>query len=93
MGGSEGLRQAVSDQFEESVLEGQRSRWVGHALNYPAPTDSVACREQLKVLARVTSSSSRLVDSIFTSAEDYNRQTAARQRVPKLGHDKRKSPD
>jgi GTP pyrophosphokinase len=43
---------------------------VDHTLNYPHPIDDVACREQIKVLARVTSSATRLVDSIFASAED-----------------------
>jgi putative GTP pyrophosphokinase len=38
---------------------------VDHMLNYPVPTDVMALREQLKVLARVTSSATRLVDSIF----------------------------
>jgi putative GTP pyrophosphokinase len=44
---------------------------VSHKVNYPHATDSVACSEQLKVLARVTSSCTRLVDSIFRSDEDY----------------------
>jgi ppGpp synthetase/RelA/SpoT-type nucleotidyltranferase len=38
---------------------------VDHQLNYPTPTTSLACSEQIKVLARVTSSATRLVDSIF----------------------------
>lgn len=42
---------------------------VDHSINYPHASDSVACREQIKVLARVTSSCSRLVDSIFKSHE------------------------
>lgn len=42
---------------------------VDHVINYPRPVDSLACREQLKVLARVTSSATRLVDSIFTTLE------------------------
>lgn len=46
---------------------------VNHTLNYPEPSNSLPCREQLKVLARVTSSCSRLVDSIFTSADDFGR--------------------
>ncbi len=46
---------------------------VDHTMNYPHPVDSVACREQLKVLARVTSSASRLVDSIFASVEDHGK--------------------
>ena len=40
---------------------------VSHAINYPHPTDSLSCREQIKVLARVTSGCTRLVDSIFTT--------------------------
>ena len=42
---------------------------VDHSMNYPHPCDSVACREQLKVLARVTSSATRLVDAIFITRE------------------------
>lgn len=45
---------------------------VDHALNYPHPSDSVPCREQIKVLARVTSSCTRLVDSIFVSHFDHS---------------------
>jgi len=40
---------------------------VDHTINYPHPTDIHACREQIKVLARLTSSCTRLVDSIFSS--------------------------
>ncbi len=43
---------------------------VDHKINYPHKAQSVACREQIKVLARVTSSCSRLVDSIFYSHEE-----------------------
>jgi len=42
---------------------------VDHTLNYPHESLILSCREQIKVLARVTSSCSRLVDSIFRSAE------------------------
>lgn len=45
---------------------------VDHTVNYPNPCDSLACREQLKVLARVTSSASRLVDSVFATVADHN---------------------
>ncbi|HWO33670.1 MAG TPA: RelA/SpoT domain-containing protein [Candidatus Acidoferrum sp.] len=44
---------------------------VDHSFNYPHVTDSVACHEQIRVLARVASSCSRLVDSIFMSYEDF----------------------
>jgi putative GTP pyrophosphokinase len=50
---------------------------VDHTLNYPHKTDSVACSEQLKVLARVTSSATRLVDSIFLTMDDHRRTSRA----------------
>jgi len=50
---------------------------VDHVLNYPRKTKSVACAEQLKVLARVTSSATRLVDSIFITIDDHLRSSAA----------------
>lgn len=50
---------------------------VDHQLNYPHKTNSLACSEQLKVLARVTSSVSRLVDSIFKTDEDFNNKPAS----------------
>lgn len=49
---------------------------VDHTFNYPHKTDSVACREQIRVLARVASSCSRLVDSIFKSYEDFQASKA-----------------
>lgn len=41
---------------------------VDHTLNYPSPTENVACSEQLRVLAKVVGAGSRLVDSIFRTA-------------------------
>lgn len=38
---------------------------VDHTINYPHKTPSMPCQEQIKVLARVTSSCTRLVDAIF----------------------------
>lgn len=38
---------------------------VDHTINYPHPSAMVSCQEQIKVLARITSSCTRLVDSIF----------------------------
>jgi putative GTP pyrophosphokinase len=43
---------------------------VDHTFNYPEPTESVACSEQIKALARATSSATRLVDAIFLTASD-----------------------
>lgn len=43
---------------------------VDHKINYPHPSEKSSCREQIKVLARVTSSCTRLVDSIFHSHQE-----------------------
>lgn len=40
---------------------------VDHTINYPHKSNSHSCREQIKALARATSSCSRLVDSIFST--------------------------
>ncbi len=46
---------------------------VDHKFNYPHAIESVACGEQIKVLARVASSCTRLVDSIFASYADFKK--------------------
>lgn len=51
---------------------------VDHSINYPHQADSLACREQLKVLARITSSATRLVDSIFLTLDEHNARQQAR---------------
>jgi putative GTP pyrophosphokinase len=38
---------------------------IDHALNYPAETNIMACKEQLRVLAKLASTGTRLADSIF----------------------------
>jgi ppGpp synthetase/RelA/SpoT-type nucleotidyltranferase len=53
---------------------------VDHTINYPYKAKSVACGEQIKVLARVTSSCTRLVDSIFTSHKDNQRSILRKKR-------------
>jgi putative GTP pyrophosphokinase len=40
---------------------------IDHQLNYPHPTENVACREQLRVLAKVVGAGSRLVTSIYNA--------------------------
>ncbi len=44
---------------------------IDHSLNYPTPSQSVVCKEQLKVLAKLVSTGSRLADSIFRLHQDY----------------------
>ena len=55
---------------------------VDHTINYPHASGSLSCREQIKVLARVTSSCSRLVDSIFLSHSDHQRTLKPSRRSP-----------
>jgi ppGpp synthetase/RelA/SpoT-type nucleotidyltranferase len=37
---------------------------VDHQINYPLPTESIACREQIKVLSKIVGAGSRLLDSL-----------------------------
>lgn len=46
---------------------------VSHVIDYPERSKSIACQEQIRVLARVTSSGTRLVDSIFKSRDEFQR--------------------
>jgi len=45
---------------------------VDHTVNYPHKNESVACREQIRALARATSTSTRLVDAIFATVKDLD---------------------
>lgn len=38
---------------------------IDHAVNYPTPTESIATKEQLRVLSKLVSTGTRLADSIF----------------------------
>lgn len=59
---------------------------VDHTINYPHKSKVVSCREQIKVLARMTSTCSRLVDSIFltdmTAASDAPQVLSLRVKRP-----------
>jgi ppGpp synthetase/RelA/SpoT-type nucleotidyltranferase len=54
---------------------------VSHSFNYPQPTKSLACAEQIKVLARVTSSCTRLVDSVYRSLREFESQQKPKGRA------------
>ncbi len=61
---------------------------VDHTINYPHKTESIACEEQLKALARLASGCNRLVDSVFESNDEFNkiRETTlikTRKAIPK----------
>lgn len=54
---------------------------IDHAINYPERIDNLACREQIKVLARLVSTGTRLADGIFSCFTEYSQQKA---NAPKL---------
>jgi len=55
---------------------------TSHTINYPHETDSVACKEQLKVLARFVTGCSRLVDSIVASYDEHKTRELRDGRLP-----------
>lgn len=46
---------------------------IDHSINYPHPTQSVACKEQLRVLAKFISTGTRLADSIINTYNEYKK--------------------
>jgi putative GTP pyrophosphokinase len=56
---------------------------VDHSLNYPHPTTVSACGEQIKVLARLTSTCSRLVDSIYRTQQEHQTATERQRKRTK----------
>lgn len=57
-------------EFQVRTLAEEIWGEVDHAINYPEKSQSLSCREQLMALARVTSSCSRLVDSVFATHDE-----------------------
>lgn len=57
-------------EFQVRTLAEEIWGEVDHSINYPLKSNSLSCREQLMALARLTSSCSRLVDSIFATHLD-----------------------
>lgn len=43
---------------------------IDHSINYPHPTDNIACKEQLRVLSKLVGTGTRLADSIFRTLND-----------------------
>jgi putative GTP pyrophosphokinase len=69
------IQASTNLKAEVQVRTLQEEVWgeVSHKINYPIKIESVACQEQIKVLARITSSGTRLVDSIFKSVDECKR--------------------
>ncbi|QET01364.1 (p)ppGpp synthetase [Cupriavidus pauculus] len=62
---STGGEQARTAEIQVRTLAEELWGEVDHTINYPTPSEIQSCKEQIKVLARLTSSCTRLVDSIF----------------------------
>jgi ppGpp synthetase/RelA/SpoT-type nucleotidyltranferase len=45
---------------------------IDHTINYPHKTESVACKEQLRVLQKLVSTGTRLADSIFRTLKEHD---------------------
>lgn len=73
---SPNISAAITCEIQVRTLMEEVWGEVDHTINYPHKSESLSCREQIKALARVTSSCSRLVDSIFTTDEEEKRRTA-----------------
>jgi ppGpp synthetase/RelA/SpoT-type nucleotidyltranferase len=58
-------RTPISCEIQVRTLMDEVWGEVSHRVNYPEPSTSEACQDQLKVLARLTTGCTRLVDSIF----------------------------
>lgn len=46
---------------------------IDHYINYPLKTKSTACREQLRVLSKLSVTGTRLADSILNSHDEYSK--------------------
>jgi ppGpp synthetase/RelA/SpoT-type nucleotidyltranferase len=46
---------------------------IDHSMNYPHPIDDLACREQLRVLAKLVSTGTRLADSIYNCKQSFEK--------------------
>jgi len=66
---SSSSRTVLTSEIQVRTLMEEVWGEVDHAINYPQESKSFSCREQLKVLARVTSGATRLVDSIMQTHE------------------------
>jgi ppGpp synthetase/RelA/SpoT-type nucleotidyltranferase len=63
-------RTPISCEIQVRTLMDEVWGEVSHRVNYPHQSPSDACQDQLKVLARLTTGCTRLVDSIFRSHEE-----------------------
>jgi ppGpp synthetase/RelA/SpoT-type nucleotidyltranferase len=66
---SPSLKTKLTCEIQVRTLAEELWGEVDHSMNYPEESSIETCRDQIKVLARVTSSCSRLVDSIYSASK------------------------
>lgn len=64
-------KHSVTCEIQVRTLADEIWGEIDHKINYPIAHPSVACKEQIRVLSRVASSCSRLVDSIMVSHNEW----------------------
>jgi len=64
-------RNSVSCEIQIRTLFEEIWGEIDHMLNYPHPTKSIACKEQIRVLSKLVSTGTRLADSIFRTYKEY----------------------
>lgn len=60
-------KEIVTSELQVRTLMEEVWGEVNHRINYPHSSSNVLCTEQIRTLARLTSATSRLVDSVFLS--------------------------
>jgi len=73
------IKTTITIEIQVRTLADEIWGEIDHKINYPYPHPALACREQIKALARVTSSCSRLVDSIMSTHHDWEDSQAKQQ--------------
>lgn len=64
-------KNAVTCEIQVRTLFEEIWGEIDHSINYPHETDSIACKEQIRVLAKLVSTGTRLADSIFRTYADF----------------------
>lgn len=78
-----GSETTVSCEIQVRTLMEEVWGEVDHQMNYPNAHPSFPCRQQILALARVTSSATRLVDSIYATRQDFEEANAKPQKTRK----------
>jgi putative GTP pyrophosphokinase len=71
------LRTNCTAEIQVRTLAEELWGEVNHSINYPHESNSLACREGIKVLARITSSCTRLVDALYKAQSEHVNLTSS----------------